>query len=247
MKWIRHQSDSYTNLKHQQVIAQFGVEGYGLYWICLELVCQQGTHFRIKADRNWKSVLAYITRAEPKKIDAALVFFASISLIDKKALEMGDLYLPKMKDYLDSYTARVQRVYEQGTNKVRQSTPTRRNDTRRNDTIDTPSKSISYLKAIPPQDLQQLSQKYKISPRGVMSKADDLRLYCEAKGKVYKNYKAFLENAIRHDLPKLRSEYPLPVPPKKQDDIAPADRAKNEKKMAEIRQSIGGLAAKMST
>jgi hypothetical protein len=72
------------------------------------------------------------------------------------------------------------------------------------------NQSIEFLSQLPTQDLQELSQKYKISPRGIQSKATDLKLYCESKAKTYKNYRAFLENAIRKDQLKLRNDYPLP-------------------------------------
>lgn len=40
MKWFKHQSDSNMNAKLQEVLLDYGVEGYGLYWYCLELVAQ---------------------------------------------------------------------------------------------------------------------------------------------------------------------------------------------------------------
>lgn len=118
MKWFKHYSDSYLNLKHQQVIARFGLKGYGLYWVCLELVAQQGEMQRIKSEKNWKMVLTHQVRGTEEELDPILEAFSSIGLIDKKALKIGDLYIPKLSEYSDDYTSKVRRVSGQGTDKV---------------------------------------------------------------------------------------------------------------------------------
>ena len=53
MKWFRHNSDSYSNLKIQELIGEHGIEGYGVWWICCELVAQQGEKFSLKNTKNW--------------------------------------------------------------------------------------------------------------------------------------------------------------------------------------------------
>ena len=118
MKWFKHQSDSYSNLKHQHVLSEHGLEGYGLFWICVEMVAQQGVDYRIEKAKNWKRVLCYITRQKEEKIDEFLKTFAETKLIDQDSLDQGDLYIPKMEDNLDDYTNRVRRVSEPATDNV---------------------------------------------------------------------------------------------------------------------------------
>lgn len=72
--------------------------------------------------------------------------------------------------------------------------------------------SISFLRNIPENIISDLSVKYKIDPKGIKSKAYDLVLYCEQKGKRYSNYKSFLENAIRKDKNKLQVNFPYIEP-----------------------------------
>jgi hypothetical protein len=38
MKWFKHQSDSNVNAKLQELVLEYGFEGYGVYWYCLELI-----------------------------------------------------------------------------------------------------------------------------------------------------------------------------------------------------------------
>lgn len=118
MKWFKHQSDSYSNLKHRQVIAEFGVEAYGLYWICVELVAQQGEKSRIKGFKGWKKMLELASGLSEQVIDKHLSLFATVRLIDKKGLEMGHLYIPKIRDYSDEYTDKKRRVSRQGRDNV---------------------------------------------------------------------------------------------------------------------------------
>ena len=62
--------------------------------------------------------------------------------------------------------------------------------------------SPEYLLSIPSEDIEQLSKDMGISEFTIKEKGKSLFDYCEAKGKQYKNYKAFLRNCLRKDTPK---------------------------------------------
>jgi len=109
MKWFQHQSDAYTDLALQEIITEFGIEGYGLFWICCELVAQQGKNYTIQAKKGWKKALQLISRLPEKKIDKILQKFAELDLISKKAYKHGHLAIPKMRRYSDDYTKKIQR------------------------------------------------------------------------------------------------------------------------------------------
>jgi len=59
--------------------------------------------------------------------------------------------------------------------------------------------SLSYLKQIPDEDLEEMYSKFDCDKRAIKSKAEALHDYCQSKGRVYKNYKALLSNALRKD------------------------------------------------
>ena len=63
--------------------------------------------------------MVYLTRMKPEKIDELLKTFADAGLIDKKALEQKDLYVPKMAEHSDEYTDKVRRMSRQGRDVVR--------------------------------------------------------------------------------------------------------------------------------
>lgn len=65
--------------------------------------------------------------------------------------------------------------------------------------------SIKYLSNIPKEDVKIFTDRFEATEKQIMGKAEDLKLYCESKGRIYKNYKSFLLNALRKDFPE-RSE-----------------------------------------
>lgn len=59
--------------------------------------------------------------------------------------------------------------------------------------------SISFLKEIPQEDVDKLLARFEMTSKDLKSKAESLFLYCKSKGKVYKDYRAFLLNALKKD------------------------------------------------
>lgn len=237
MKWYKHYSDAHSNLKLQQVIIEFGMEGYGFWWVCVELIAQQGVSFRIKSEKKWKKALEYTSKLTEKRIDEILEFFASIKLINDKSLKNGDLYVPKLSEYGDEYTNKVRRVSGQAPDNVRLDKK-RLEETR----LDKSTSSKNYLKDISLTELTELSEKYKISEYGIRNKAAELLLYCDSKGKTYKNYRAFLENALRRDQLRMQRDYPLP---KKTSPPEPEGPRISTERWEALKKEKGNIGAKL--
>ena len=95
----------------------------------------------------------------------------------------------------------------------------------------------SSLKNIIESDLEEISEKYNILLKDVKSKKMDLELYCEAKGKRYKNYKAALENWIRKDIATgviKKIQKPTPTREVNRDKLKMLDSMKNKFKVKEL-------------
>lgn len=56
-----------------------------------------------------------------------------------------------------------------------------------------------YLKKIPEEDIKQFLTRFEISRKQLISKGEDLYLYCKSKGRRYSDYKAMLLNALKKD------------------------------------------------
>lgn len=74
--------------------------------------------------------------------------------------------------------------------------------------------SLSYLSEIPPEDLKEMSEKYEASTSQIKRKAETMKNYCLSKGKIYKNYRAFLENGLDKDFGRRKVE-PIKFQPEK--------------------------------
>lgn len=113
---------------------------------------------------------------------------------------------------------------------------------------DKPERHLSYLLKIPKEDLEEFLEKFNATPDQIKSKADDLNNYCLAKGKRYKNYKAFLLNALKKDFKPLTEEdrkkreliKSIPGIPKtdktEKTEITEEQRLKNIEKLKELRK-----------
>ena len=132
MKWFKHHTDAHNNLKFQKIFKDFGSEGYGLFWICVELVGREGNNFRVSAEKEWFSYLEKNSGIERKKIKTILQAFADTNLVDKKALNKGELYLPKLQERVDEYTDKVGRKSRQSPDIVGKEE--KRTDKKRRDT-----------------------------------------------------------------------------------------------------------------
>lgn len=95
---------------------------------------------------------------------------------------------------------------------------------------------LSFLINLPENLINELTKRFEVSPKQVRSKAEDLHNYCQAKGKTYKDYRAFLVNAVKSDFKERvvrpRINQNLPEMPEEQ-------RLANLKMLSEKRAQIG--------
>lgn len=119
MKWFQHYSDGHNDLKLRQVIKKYGMEGYGLYWLCVELVANQGHNLSIKSNEGWEDVLELNSRLKVEMIREMTQFFSEMNLISKSSLSKGILAIPKLAKYSDDYSRKRVRTHSvQSSDKV---------------------------------------------------------------------------------------------------------------------------------
>jgi len=111
----------------------------------------------------------------------------------------------------DQYQSEEEKLTSKLTSKVtnNQQTTNKQLTTNKNDKNDKNEKniyilereytSINYLIKIPQEDLYEFYSIYQASKEEIIRKAEQLYNYCQAHGKRYKNYKAFLRNALERD------------------------------------------------
>jgi hypothetical protein len=108
--------------------------------------------------------------------------------------EMAQLGLGK-----DKISSGIPLVYQEGDER---STQVRSGQVRSGEVIKKekdPLVSVDYLSSIPANDMREFVSRFIASEKEIKSKAEDLKLYCERKGRLYRNYKSFLLNALKRD------------------------------------------------
>lgn len=98
------------------------------------------------------------------------------------------------------------------------------------------SRSIEYLRNIPTEDIKEFRERFEASERQIKNIAENLLLYCKSHGKVYKNYKAFLLNALKKDL--VERQPKILAPQIKEPELTPEQKQKIEEEKEIIRKSM---------
>ena len=83
MKWLKHDSDANQDAKLQNVLLDYGLEGYGLYWYCIELIANRVDvdciTFELEHDAR---IIARNTGSTPQKVEEMMRYFVKLGLFE---------------------------------------------------------------------------------------------------------------------------------------------------------------------
>lgn len=83
MKWFKHDSDANRDEKLQNVLLDYGLEGYGLYWYCLELITYDVDQHNLNFDlRHDARIIARNVGSTEKRIEEMMKYFIEIGLFE---------------------------------------------------------------------------------------------------------------------------------------------------------------------
>lgn len=99
MKWFKHDSGANMDGKLQEVLLDYGLEGYGLYWYCLELISgkieKENVEFKLEHDAR---IIARNTGSTAQKVQDIMNRFVELGLFE---LHDGDIKCFKLAKRLD--------------------------------------------------------------------------------------------------------------------------------------------------
>lgn len=113
MKWYKHDADANMDARLQEVLLDYGLEGYGLYWYCLELITNKITSdnitFKLEHDAR---IIARNTGSSVQKVEEMMRKFVSLGLFEDsdgaitcfklaKRLDKSMSNSPKMRAFVD--------------------------------------------------------------------------------------------------------------------------------------------------
>lgn len=101
MQWFKHDSNAHTDAKLKRVRMKYGLQGYGLYWYCLELIAQSveahNLTFELEHDAE---VIAYDVGLSREIVQEMMVYMVNLGLFS--ADNNGRIFCIKMLKRMDS-------------------------------------------------------------------------------------------------------------------------------------------------
>lgn len=107
MKWFKHDSNASIDAKLRRVMLKYGVEGYGLYWYCLELIARNveihNLTFELEHDAE---LIAADTGLHQERVQEMMLDFVKLGLFES---ESGVITCLKLATRTDEYTQKLLR------------------------------------------------------------------------------------------------------------------------------------------
>lgn len=99
MKWIKHDTDANQDAKLQNVLLDYGLEGYGLYWYCIELIAgkvdKSNITFELEHDAR---IIARNVGSTAQKVEEMMRYFVKLGLFENCQGTITCLKLAKRLD-----------------------------------------------------------------------------------------------------------------------------------------------------
>lgn len=99
MRWVKHDTDANQDNKLQNVLLDYGLEGYGLYWYCIELIAgkvdKDNITFELEHDAR---IIARNVGSTPQKVEEMMRYFVELGLFENCEGTITCLKLAKRLD-----------------------------------------------------------------------------------------------------------------------------------------------------
>ena len=104
MKWFKHDSNANTDAKLRKLRIKYGMEGYGLYWYCLELIAQNvdknNLTFELEHDAE---IISHDTGIHVERVQEMMTSMVNLGLFENNN---GAVTCLKMAIRLDETTSK---------------------------------------------------------------------------------------------------------------------------------------------
>ena len=105
MKWFKHDASANNDAKLKKVRIKYGMEGYGLYWYCLELIAQNVEKHNITFELEHDSeVIAHDTGIHVDRVNDMMSYMCNLGLFQSSNNVITCLSMAKRTD---EYTAKL--------------------------------------------------------------------------------------------------------------------------------------------
>ena len=99
IRWVKHDTDANQDAKLQNVLLDYGLEGYGLYWYCIELIAHKidndNITFELEHDAR---IIARNTGSTSQKVEEMMRYFVNAGLFEDSTGAITCMKLAKRLD-----------------------------------------------------------------------------------------------------------------------------------------------------
>lgn len=177
MKWFKHEATANMDAKLQEVLLDYGLEGYGLYWYCLELIAgnveADKLTFELEHDAR---IIARNTGSSVQRVEEMMGRFSSLGLFENSDGVITCLKLAKVSDDYTSKMVRIKGTQALDSKRVLQ-TPT---NSEKVPLDKTKLDDTTLVKDISPT--AQFNQEKKVSKQFIKPTPQELVAHFESKG-----------------------------------------------------------------
>lgn len=100
MEWFKHDSNANFDEKLQQLLIDYGLEGYGLYWYCLELIVNKISKDNVSFElKHSARIIARNTGSSEQKISEIMNYLVQIGLFSN---QNGQIFCTKIAKRLST-------------------------------------------------------------------------------------------------------------------------------------------------
>ena len=83
MKWFKHDSSAHSDAKLRKVKIKYGMEGYGLYWHCLEIICSDVASTKITFELEHDAeIISLDTGIHVSRVNEMLAYMVDLRLFE---------------------------------------------------------------------------------------------------------------------------------------------------------------------
>lgn len=83
MKWIKHDTDAHRDPKLRKLMMRYGLEGYGLYFYCLELIAAEVSQSKLTFELEHDAeIIAHDTRLSQKLVEDIMLYMVELGLFE---------------------------------------------------------------------------------------------------------------------------------------------------------------------
>ena len=105
MKWMKHDSNANADAKLRKLRSKYGMEGYGLYWLCLEYVAANVEKHNLTFELEHDSELLSIdTGIHHELVQEMMAYMCNLELFEN---DRGVITCLKMATRTDEYTQKL--------------------------------------------------------------------------------------------------------------------------------------------